>query len=176
MEEKNHNIQVPHQVNIMKKITFWKDYCSIGNMGTQNYHNHRKFYPPYHFVYLPLLLIADGFGIYKIFNDSENQLLWLLFSIVIFLMLYLALMLRQHYALGLQNRLVRLEFKQRYFELFNKKSDEVEEKLNFGQIAALRFAYDDEFKELLSKALNENISGDQIKKSIKKWRADHHRI
>ncbi len=173
---KNNSIQVPHQTQIIKKLTFWKDYCSIGNMGTQNYNNHRKFYPPHHFIYLPLLLIAEIFGIYKIFNDSVNQLAWILFSVLIFLILYLALMVRQHYALGLQNRIVRLEFKQRYFELFNTRSDEVEEKLNFGQIAALRFAYDDEFKEFLYKALNEKMSGDQIKKSIKEWRADHHRI
>ena len=85
-------------------------------------------------------------------------------------------MLRQHYALGNQNRIIRLEFKQRYFEIFNKRSDEIAEKLNFGQIAALRFAYDDEFKTLLNRALNENISGDEIKKSITKWRADHHRV
>ena len=85
-------------------------------------------------------------------------------------------MLRQHYALGLQNRMVRLEFKQRYFEIFGLRSDEMEEKLRFDQIAALRFAYDDEFKELLYKAFHENISGDEIKRSIKNWRADHHRI
>jgi len=52
----------------------------------------------------------------------------------------------------------------------------VETKLNFSQIAALRFAYDDEFRILLEKALKENISGDEIKKSISRWRADHHRI
>ncbi|HEX7870340.1 MAG TPA: DUF6526 family protein, partial [Chryseobacterium sp.] len=155
---------------------FWKDYCSIAFMGTQNYNNHRKYYPPHHFVYLPLLLVLEVFGIYKIFNDSEHQIVWILFSVIIFLIFYLAIMVRQHYALELQNRLVRLEFKQRYFELFNKRSDEVEEKLTFGQIAALRFAYDDEFKELLLKVLQENISGDQIKKSIKNWRADLHRI
>ncbi|MBW8523878.1 hypothetical protein K0U91_01385 [Chryseobacterium chendengshani] len=145
-------------------------------MKTQNYQNHRKFYPPHHFIYLPLLLVLEGYGIYKIYNDSVHQLTWILFSVIIFLLLYLAIMLRQNYALGLQNRLVRLEFKQRYFEIFSKRSDEVCEKLNFGQIAALRFAYDDEFKELLYKALNENISGDEIKKSIKNWRPDHQRI
>jgi len=145
-------------------------------MERQNYKNHRKFYPPHHFIYLPLLILLEGFGIYKIFNDEENKLTWELFSIVIFLIFYLAFMVRQHYAIGLQNRLVRLEFKQRYFEIFNQRSDEVEEKLGFGQIAALRFAYDDEFKELLYKALHENISGDEIKKSIKNWRPDQHRI
>jgi hypothetical protein len=145
-------------------------------MESQNYKNHRKFYPPHHFIYLPLLLLLEVFGIWKIFNDELNQLIWILFSIVIFLIFYLAIMLRQHYALGLQNRLVRLEFKQRYFEIFNVRSDDVEAKLKFSQMAALRFAYDDEFKILLEKALKENISGDEIKKSIKKWKADLRRI
>lgn len=145
-------------------------------MKTQNYSNHRKFYAPHHFIYLPALLVLEGYGIYKIWNDEDHQLTWILFSTVIFLILYLATMIRQHYALGNQNRIVRLEFRQRYFEIFNKRSDEVCEKLNFSQIAALRFAYDEEFKELLNKALTENISGDEIKKSIKNWRPDNHRI
>lgn len=85
-------------------------------------------------------------------------------------------MTRQHYALGLQNRMIILEFKQRYFEIFNRRSDETVEKLRFDQIAALRFAYDDEFKELLYRALHQNISGDEIKRSIKNWKPDHLRI
>lgn len=145
-------------------------------MKTQNYSNHRKFYPPHHYVLLPLLMILLIIGVVKSFNDVANQLNWILFSIVVFLLLYLAIMLRQHYALGNQNRIIRLEFKQRYFEIFGKRSDDIAEKLNFGQIAALRFAYDDEFKILLEKALNENISGDAIKKSIKKWKPDFHRV
>ncbi|ROI06548.1 hypothetical protein EGI16_01175 [Chryseobacterium sp. G0240] len=145
-------------------------------MKQQNYHNHRKFYPPHHFIYLPLLILLEIFGVYKIWADPQNQLIWILFSVVIFLLFYLALMTRQHYALGLQNRIVILEFRQRYFEVFNKRSDEMVEKLRFDQIAALRFTYDDEFTELLYKALHENISGDEIKKSIKNWRADRLRI
>ncbi|WP_294328937.1 DUF6526 family protein [uncultured Chryseobacterium sp.] len=145
-------------------------------MKQQNYNNHRKFYPPHHFIYLPLLIILEILGIYKIWEDPGNQLVWILFSIVIFLLFYLALMTRQHYALGLQNRIVILEFKQRYFEIFNIRSDETVEKLSFDQIAALRFAYDDEFKELLYRALHENISGYEIKRSIKNWKPDLLRI
>lgn len=145
-------------------------------MNTQNYQNHRKFYPPHHFIYLPLLLALQIYGIYKSLQNDENQLVWILFSVIIFLLLYLSIMVRQHYALGLQNRLVRLEFKQRYFEMYGKRSDEIEAKLSFGQIAALRFAYDDEFNELLNKALKENTSGDEIKKAIKNWKGDYHRI
>lgn len=145
-------------------------------MKTQNYANHRKFYAPHHFIYLPLLMILEVFGIRKIFTDESNQLIWILFSITVFLLFYLAFMLRQHYALGNQNRIILLEFKQRYFEIFGKRSDEIVEKLNFGQIAALRFAYDDEFKILLAKALSQNISGDEIKKSITTWKPDFNRV
>jgi hypothetical protein len=154
---------------------FGKVIATLMSMESQNYKSHRKFYPPHHFIYLPLLLILLGIGIYKSLDD-EHDLTWILFSIIIFLILYLAIMVRQHYALGLQNRIVRLEFKQRYFEIFGLRSDETEEKLTFSQIAALRFAYDDEFKILLEKALKENTSGDDIKKSITRWRADRHRI
>ena len=145
-------------------------------MKTQNYQNHRKFYAPHHFILLPLLMILEVWGIRKIFTDEANQLSWILFSIAVFLIFYLAFMMRQHYALGNQNRIIRLEFKQRYFEIFGDRSDEIAEKLNFGQIAALRFAYDDEFKILLQKALEKNLTGDEIKKSITNWKPDFHRV
>ena len=145
-------------------------------MKTQNYQNHRKFYAPHHFILLPLLMILEVWGIRKIFTDEANQLSWILFSIAVFLIFYLAFMMRQHYALGNQNRIIRLEFKQRYFEIFGERSDEIAEKLNFGQIAALRFAYDDEFKILLQKALEKNLTGDEIKKSITNWKPDFHRV
>lgn len=145
-------------------------------MSAQNYKNHRKFYPPHHFVYIPLLLVLGGYAVYEIFHDRPHALEWKMFAATLFLLLYLATMVRQHYALGNQNRIVRLEFKQRYFELFGKRSDPVEEKLDFGQISALRFAYDDEFKELLDKALTQNLKGDEIKRQIKRWRPDHHRV
>ncbi|SFI66830.1 hypothetical protein SAMN05421638_0559 [Kaistella treverensis] len=145
-------------------------------MQNQNYKNHRKFYPPHHFIFLPLLAFLLIFGVRKYFTDEKNDLVWALFSVIIFLFIYLTLMLRQHYALGNQDRIIRVEFKQRYFELFGKSSDEVENKLSFGQIAALRFAYDDEFKVLLDKALSGNLSGNEIKKSIKNWRPDNHRV
>ncbi|MBB4805910.1 hypothetical protein HNP38_001182 [Chryseobacterium defluvii] len=145
-------------------------------MEKQNYKNHRKYYPPHHFIYLPLLFLLGLLGIYNIWSDTENRLIWILFSVLIFLIFYLAVMVRQHYALGIQNRIIRLEFKQRYFEIFNQRSDEIAEKLRFDQLAALRFAHDDEFKELLYKALHENISGEEIKRSVKNWRPDDHRV
>ena len=145
-------------------------------MKEQNYKNHIMFYPPHHFIFLPLLAVLFFTGLYKSFTADAEKLIWILFTIVIFCIIYLTLMLRQHYALGNQDRIIVLEFKQRYFELYNQRSDEIAEKLSFSQIAALRFAYDEEFKELLQKTLEENLSGKEIKQSIKHWRADNRRV
>ena len=112
----------------------------------------------------------------KAYYATADRLTWLLFSIVCGCILYLAVMLRQHYALGNQDRIVRLEFRLRYFRLFGKASDSVESNLSFSQIAALRFADDDEFRELLYKALVEKWDAQQIKKTIKNWQADEMRV
>ena len=145
-------------------------------MKTQNYSNHKRYYVPHHFIFLPILAGLQTLGVWKYFNDKENTLIWLLFSVIIFLIIYLTVMVRQHYALENQNRIIRLAFQQRYFEIFGERSDQVIKQLRFSQIAALRFAYDEEFKAILAQALNKDISGDEIKKSIKDWRPDYHRV
>ncbi|MCY7291016.1 MAG: DUF6526 family protein [Ferruginibacter sp.] len=142
----------------------------------QNYQNHRRFYIPHHLIFLPAMAFCTGLGIKKAWATDAHQLEWSLFAVLSFAILYLALMLRQHYALGNQNRIVRLEFRLRYFQLFNDTSATVEQKLSFNQIAALRFAGDEEFKILLHRAIAENLSADEIKKSVTDWQADDRRV
>ena len=145
-------------------------------MKKQNYSNYRRYYIPHHYVLLPILTILILIGIREALIDQLHSLDWWLFTIAIFCILYVALMLRQHYALGNQNRIVRLEFKLRYFEIFGKRSNTAEQQLSFSQIAALRFADDTEFVELLELALKDKMSGDEIKKSIRNWQADNNRV
>jgi len=148
----------------------------MDNMKTQNYKNHAKYYPPHHFIFLPLMTGMVIAGIAEAVTGSSNQLEWILFAILAACILFLAVMLRQHYALGNQDRIVRLEFRLRYFEMFGKRSAAIEQRLSFAQIAALRFAPDDEFETLLNRALNENAGADEIKKAIRHWNADHMRL
>ncbi len=145
-------------------------------MKKQNYKNHIRYYVPHHFIFLPLVLLMVVFGLINSFRDENRKIEWLMFSLLSFCILYLAMMLRQHYALGNQDRIVRLEFRLRYFELYGKSTGDLESKLSFGQIAALRFADDNEFKDLLERALKDNLKGDDIKKSIKNWQADNMRL
>jgi hypothetical protein len=145
-------------------------------MSEQNYKNHLRFYAPHHFIFLPLMCFFIGTGIYKYFSEYQQKLIWGLFSILSFCILYLAVMLRQHYALNNQNRIVRLEFYLRYFQLSGKKYDDSLNKLSFAQIAALRFALDNEFLILTQKAMSENTKADDIKKAIVNWKPDHMRV
>ena len=142
----------------------------------QNYKHHLKFYAPHHFIFLPLMIGAVILGGYKYFEGSSESVTWGLFTFTSFAILYLAIMLRQHYALGNQNRIVRLEFYLRYFEMAGEKYDDLKNNLSFSQIAALRFAYDEEFLVLTEKAIKENISADEIKKLITNWKPDHMRV
>jgi hypothetical protein len=142
----------------------------------QSYSNHKKYYPPHHFVFLPLMGFLGGLGIYQAVRAEEKRLEWVLFSVLSFCILYLAVMLRQHYALGNQNRIVRLEFRLRYFRLLGRAAEDVEHKLSFGQIAALRFAGDQQFLHLLKEALEKGASAPEIKKAITSWQPDHMRV
>jgi len=47
--------------------------------------------------------------------------------------------------------------------------------LTIQQIIGLRFASDEEYVDLVSKALQENLSNKQIKQAIKSWKGDYHR-
>ncbi|AYN04216.1 MULTISPECIES: DUF6526 family protein [unclassified Flavobacterium] len=144
-------------------------------MKTQSYKNHVQYYPPHHFVYYPVLLILLLFSIYFSFT-SEEKLIWIFISFIFIVLFGLAFMLRQHYALTLQNRIVKLELRYRYFVITGKRLEEFEEQLTDEQLFALRFSPDNEMVILTEKALNENLSGNSIKKSINDWKGDYERV
>nr|WP_315232265.1 DUF6526 family protein [uncultured Flavobacterium sp.] len=144
-------------------------------METQSYKNHIRYYTPHHFVYYPIIMTFLAFSIY--FScTTEDSLIWSFISGIFVVLFCLAFMLRQHYALTLQNRIVRLELRYRYFSITGKRLEDFEHRLNDDQLFALRFASDDEFPKLTQKAMNENLSGKEIKKVIQHWKGDYERV
>ena len=79
------------------------------------------------------------------------------------------------YIVRLQDRIIMLEVKVRAAELLNTGQEAHLAKLSPKQIAALRFASDEEFGALLERAARENLSPKDIKASIRTWRPDPYR-
>ncbi|MDY0989320.1 DUF6526 family protein [Flavobacterium sp. CFBP9031] len=144
-------------------------------MKIQTYYNHIRFYTPHHFIYYPILILFLIASIYLAIT-TEDHLIWTFISVAFVLLFALAYMLRQHYALTLQNRIVRLEMRYRYFTLTGKRFEEFEYKLTDDQIFALRFAPDNELVPLVEDTLKNSLTGDAIKKAIVHWKADYHRV
>ena len=116
-----------------------------------------------------------SFSVYFIFTTNE-PLIWTFISVVFLVLFCLAFMLRQHYALTLQNRIVRLELRYRYLATTGQRFEKFEEQLNDSQLFALRFAPEEELPTLIQRALHENLTGKDIKKAIVNWKADHERV
>ncbi|KFF02240.1 DUF6526 family protein [Flavobacterium hydatis] len=144
-------------------------------MEAQSYKNHIRYYTPHHFVYYPVLLILLVISIYFSFT-SDDTIIWIFISLIFVILFGLGFMLRQHYALTLQNRIVKLELRYRYLSLTGKRLELIEEQLSDEQIFALRFSPDSELIILIEKALDENLSGNSIKKSITNWKGDYERV
>lgn len=144
-------------------------------MEIQSYKNHIRFYPPHHFVYYPIIMAFILASIYFAITTSDT-LIWSFIAAIFVVLFCLAFMLRQHYALTLQNRIVRLEMSYRYYTLTNKRYEIIEDQISDEQLFALRFAPDVELITLIEKTLSQNLSGKEIKKAILNWKGDYHRV
>ncbi|UUZ83830.1 DUF6526 family protein [Paenibacillus sp. P26] len=141
----------------------------------QNYANHRKIDPKYHFILAPLsLIVLIGTVIFVIHSILTGEWVWLsVLNLLIGIVLVLTVVLVRMYPLIAQDRIIRTEQQIRHYILTGKPLDP---SLTLKQLAGLRFAGDAEFPELCRRAAKENLSGDQIKRLIKEWKADHDRI
>lgn len=148
-------------------------------MEQQNYSNHRRFVPGFHFVTSLVAVLIFALAAYKIVQSMCTGS-WLFSDMVytgmlpalIALALILLFWYSRQFAVKVQDRAIRAEENLRHFILTGKPLDH---RLTMSQIVALRFAPDDEFHELIEQAIEKNLTADDIKKSIKNWKADHHR-
>ena len=142
-------------------------------MAEQNYKTHRQFVFTYH-ILTSLAIIALVIGSIRnmIYTSADNFYSASLLVLVSFILLSLFIHSRL-FALKAQDRAIRAEESLRHFVLTGKPLDS---RLSMQQIIALRFASDEEFPSLAQRAADGNLSNDAIKKHIKLWRADTHRV
>lgn len=144
-------------------------------MPEQNFKNHSRYVPLFHFVAFPAAGFAFVVSILHFLKTIRNESgrVHGAAMVAITLAVILALWFARAFALRAQDRAIRAEEKFRYYIATGKTFDS---RLRMSQIIALRFAGDDEFVALAKKAVDENLSSKQIKAAIQNWKADNNRV
>jgi|SRR5450631_1216546 hypothetical protein len=141
-------------------------------MAEQNFANHTKVFPPFHFFVLPVLLINLGFQLYWM------KLSWFsyhgLFGVLLALALILGFLSARRFALSVQDRVIRLEERMRYQRLLPADLQPRIDEFTVAQLVSLRFASDAELPALARKVLDEKIQKRKaIKQLVKDWKPDY---
>lgn len=142
-------------------------------MKTQNFKNHSRLVFGYHQVGMLSAFAILIWSFVNLFTDFNSTNLFL--SIFAFSFNVITFYVRS-FALGNQDRIIRMEMRYRYYLLTNVRFETFENKLNSKQIVALRFASDEEIVELTKRAIEEKLTPKEIKKEVKNWQGDYNRI
>jgi hypothetical protein len=143
-------------------------------MAEQNFKNHSRYVPLYHFIAstaILALIIGSCINLFDAVNKNAglySASLICLMSFVLCLVWFFA----RSFALRAQDRAIRAEENLRHFSITGKLLDN---RLTMGQIIALRFASNNEFVALANRAAEENMKSVDIKKAIQNWREDNDR-
>ena len=140
---------------------------------TQNYDNHvhRPTLTIVGYLFLVLALVAFVFRWLEIGGRATFALG--LAAIVMSLATLLAI--SRVYITRLQDRIIKLEMRMRAAALLSPDQVQMLARLTNKQIAALRFASDEEMPALVERAARENLKPDVIKRAVKIWVADRDR-
>jgi Family of unknown function (DUF6526) len=141
-------------------------------VADQNFANHTKVFPPFHFFVLPVLFINLGVQIYwmKVFWFSYTGVLGVLLALA----LILGFLSARFFALSVQDRVIRLEERLRYQRLFPADLQPRIEEFTVAQLVSLRFAGDAELPTLARKVLDEKMQKRKaIKQLVKSWKPDY---
>jgi len=142
-------------------------------MKEQTYANHSRLVLGFHGItFLAMMVLLIGAIRNVIYATSDNLYSASLVVLISFILLVLAFYLRA-FALKAQDRAIRAEEKLRYFILTGKP---LSNKITTRQIIGLRFSSDEEFVDLVERAIHENLSEKEIKRAIKNWKADNYRV
>ena len=139
---------------------------------SQNYANHKRIDPGYHYVafglWILLMVVACMHAFHHI-PGSKTMIVLLVFLIILMFKTRL-------YALRVQDRVIRLEETLRMKALLPADQQGDIARLRPGQFVALRFASDVELAERVAEALRDNLKSEEIKKRIQTWRPDEFRV
>ncbi len=139
----------------------------------QNFSNHVRLDPPFHFFVLPVFAITVIVAIVHLVKHPGLLAAW---WVVLALAAVVAVLRIRIYALKVQDRVIRLEERLRLAILVDKPLRGRIVELSESQLVGLRFASDAELPALAARALSEKLPRTEIKKAVSQWRPDYWRV
>jgi hypothetical protein len=139
----------------------------------QTFANHARLDPLFHFVVAPIFAFSMiGGTINFLWRPSIHSGTFFMISVGALIAVFKIRL----YALKVQDRVIRLEERQRLTSLCSEPFRSRIPELTERQLIALRFASDSEVCKLAERALAEKLDPKEIKKSIQSWRPDYWRV
>ena len=143
-------------------------------MNEQNFANHVKFVPPFHFFAVPVFVINFFWSLYRLWQLGFSFAG--IFGVILAAALVVLVFEARLFALAVQNRVIRLEERLRYAQVLPADLQARTGELMIGQIVSLRFASDEELPALARRVLDEKVTERKaIKQLIKSWKPDYQR-
>ena len=145
--------------------------------SVQVFANHRRFDPWYHFFAAPIVAISFLIALWGFIRSlSAGFSAWTAWNVVVWAVAVVFTVLLRNYPLKVQDRIIRLEERIRLATLLDGPLRARIGELEVRQLIGLRFASDAEVPALVKAALDEKLSGEEIKKRIQNWRPDTFRV
>jgi hypothetical protein len=141
-------------------------------MAEQNFSNHVRMVPGFHYFVMPVMALNFGWSIYrwKVAAFSLDAFISVLTAAALMMLLFYARL----FALKVQDRVIRLEERMRLEKLLPDDLQPRIGEFTSGQLVAMRFACDAELPALARKVLTGNIKeGKAIKQMVQTWRPDY---
>jgi hypothetical protein len=141
-------------------------------MTEQNFGNHGKVYPPFHFFVIPVMIMNLIWSLSRLWrlgfswDGAERALLALGLAV--------GFLIARVMVLKVQDRVIRLEERLRYERVLPADLKPRIGEFTVAQLVALRFASDAELPPLARTVLDEKMSERKaIKQMVKTWKPDY---
>ncbi len=140
-------------------------------MTEQNFQNHVRRVPAFHFFVQPVFLLSFLYSFYRLKQASFS--FESILGVLVAAALVIGALYSRLFALTVQDRVIRLEMRLRMERLFPVDLKPHMEEFTVGQLIALRFASDAELPDVARRVLKEHLTDRKaIKQLVQNWKPD----
>ena len=143
----------------------------MADRAPQNFSNHTRFDPPFHFFILPVFAITLIMTIVHLVRRPGLHSAWLVIVMIAALAAIFKIRLN---ALKVQDRIIRLEMRLRLAEILPADLRPRIQEFTPAQMVSMRFAGDAELPAIARKVLADKLNDRKaIKQLVKDWQGDY---